>query len=138
MENEYCLVWKQALKSWFVRVSSVVQSVPFWEPWSIQSRGSRPAASLAEVSAYSTTLTGSIELELDPGRTGEYEPLGLVGAVDEVLLDLATLLVLAAGADRDDAVGDVAGEALVRRPGDARGLLGGVRPRGLRIVGLER
>ncbi len=78
------------------------------------------------------------ELELDPAGGGEHQPLGLGGTVDEVLLHLAAIGVLAARPYRDHAVGDVAGDAGAPRAADPGGPLGGVRPRWLRIAGLER
>jgi hypothetical protein len=50
LSNRNSLVAKRSPRSWPVRVSSVVQVVPSFEPWSVQSRGSRSGLSLAAVS----------------------------------------------------------------------------------------
>ena len=78
------------------------------------------------------------ELELDPSCALEDEPLAVRRPVDEVLLDLAAVGVLAAGLHGDHGVGDVARDAGSGRSGDALRALGGVRPRRLRIGRLER
>jgi hypothetical protein len=53
------LVWKRSAKLSPVRVSTVVHALPSVEPSSVQSRGSRSGASLAEVSAYLMTSAGA-------------------------------------------------------------------------------
>jgi len=53
-------VWKRLSKGASrVRLSSVVQVVPSFEPETVQFCGSRPSASLAEVSAYLRITTGA-------------------------------------------------------------------------------
>jgi hypothetical protein len=49
--NEYCLVWNRWGKVSPVRASRSVQFVPSVDPCSVQSLGSRPWESLADVSA---------------------------------------------------------------------------------------
>jgi len=58
LATEYSRVSKRLVKPWLVRVSRVVHVVPSAEPCSCQFFGSRPGASLAEASAYATTLVG--------------------------------------------------------------------------------
>ena len=55
----YSLVWNRFSKLSPVRVSSVVHVVPSFEPCTVQFCGSRPSASLAEVSAYLRITTGA-------------------------------------------------------------------------------
>jgi len=67
--RSYDLVWKRSVKDSPVRVSRVFQSLPSAEPHRVQSAGSRPAASFADVSAYVTSRTGS-------SRSNSAHPVG--------------------------------------------------------------
>src|SRR3954471_18398800 len=55
----YSFSWNRFGKSCAVWVSRTVQFVPSFDACSVQSRGSRPAESFADVIAYFVTRTGS-------------------------------------------------------------------------------
>src|SRR3954449_5176246 len=51
--------WKRLAKVWLVWVSRTGPVVPSLEPCRVQSRGSRPGVSFADVIAYFTTTAGA-------------------------------------------------------------------------------
>lgn len=74
----YDFVWNRSPKDSPERVSRVFQSLPSVEPWSVQSWGSRSSWSLADVSAYVTTLTGA-------SKSNSAQPVG--SKVSHLVLD---------------------------------------------------